>query len=97
MLYKDLKDLLVDTEGTIKISSKGIEIEDKARLKAKLIDELVYNLCLNETEVVRNSCYWIIWEAAAELGIYPSSIQELYQAKGREKSRSSVGVSAIGR
>jgi fructose/tagatose bisphosphate aldolase len=85
LVYKDVKDLLAKTEGTIKISSTGAEVEDKTRLKAKLIDELVYNLCLNETEAVRNSCYWIIWEAAAELGIYPSSIQELYQAKGKEK------------
>ena len=85
MLYKDVKDLLEKTRSTIGVSGDGVRLEDQAKLKAKLIDELVYNLCLNEDQAVRDSCCWIIWEVAGELGIYLSSIQRLYEAKGKEK------------
>ena len=77
--------MLAKTKDTIKVSGEGVKIEDEARFKARTIDELVYNLCLNESDAVKKSCYWIIWELAGELEIYPSSIQELYQARGKEK------------
>lgn len=85
MLYKDVKDLLEKTKGVIQVQPASVKIEDKTRLKAKIIDELVYNLCLNESQQVKDVVFWIIWELAGELGIYPSSIQELYEAKGKEK------------
>lgn len=85
MFYQDIKDLVEKTKSAIRISSDGISVEDKARVKAKVIDELVYNLCLNQNQEIKNSCYWIIWELAAALGIYPASIQGLYEAKGKGK------------
>jgi len=85
LFYKDTKDLLGKTEGVIAISAEGVKIEDEAKLKAQVIDQLVYNLCLNENQAVKDSCTWIIWEAAAQLGIYSCSIQGLYEAKGREE------------
>ncbi len=85
MLYKDVQDLLEKTKGAIRISPEGVGIEDKAKVKLKVIDELVYNLCLHKDEELKDSCSWIIWELANESGIYPSSIEELYRAKGKEK------------
>ena len=85
MLYKDTKDLVAKTKEAIHISTDGVKVEDKARVKTRLIDELTYNLCLNENQAVKDSCYWIIWELAPELEIYPASLQELYEAKGKEK------------
>lgn len=85
MLYKDVQDLMEKAKGTLAVSAKGVQVEDKTKLKARVIDELVYNLCLNESPAVRNVCAWVIWEAAAELGIYSSSIQGLYAARGKEK------------
>jgi fructose/tagatose bisphosphate aldolase len=94
MLYQDGKDLLQKTKQAIHISSDGIRVEDEAKIKAGVIDQLVYNLCLNEDQAVRDACYWIIWELAAELGIFSSSINELYQAKGRERY-SKITVPAV--
>ncbi|UCB56828.1 MAG: class II fructose-bisphosphate aldolase [Candidatus Omnitrophota bacterium] len=94
MLYRDVKDLLEKTSSAIRVSKEGVTIEDKARLKAKVIDELVYNLCLNENQAVKDASRWIIWGAAAELGIYPSSIQGLYEAKGKDKY-SQITVPAV--
>ena len=94
MLYEDMKELIEKTKGVITITPEGIDLENKAKLQESLIDELVYNLCLNKSEDVRNSCAWIIWESAAELGIYSSSIQGLYEAKGREEY-SKITVPAV--
>ncbi len=94
MLYKDVKELIEKTKSAIRVSSEGVAIEDKVKVKAKIIDELVYNLCLNENQAVKDSCAWIIREVAGELGIYPSSIQALYEAKGKE-SYSQITVPAV--
>ncbi|MBN2097561.1 MAG: class II fructose-bisphosphate aldolase [Candidatus Omnitrophica bacterium] len=94
MFYKDSKDLLEKTKSAISISPDILRVEDKAQVKAKLIDELVYNLCLNESLEVKDSCCWMIWELANELGIFPASIQGLYQAKGEQKY-SKITVPAV--
>jgi len=94
VLYKDLKSLIDETKEVITISSEGVKVKDEAKLKGEIIDKLVYNLCLNEDEAVKNSCAWVIWEVAAELGINSSSIQELYAAKGREEY-SKITVPAV--
>lgn len=94
MLYKDVKELLAKINDAIRISTDGVKVEDEAKVKAKTIDELVYNLCLNESDAVKDSCCWIIWELAGELEIYPSSIQGLYQARGKEKY-SKITVPAV--
>lgn len=94
MFYKDAADLLEKTKGAINVASEGLKIEDETTVKAKIIDQLVYNLCLNENQSVKDICSWMIWEMAAELGIYLSSIQGLYEAKGREKY-SKITVPAV--
>ena len=94
MLYKNVKDLIERTKTAIHISRDGIRLEDKAKLRAKVIDELVYNLCLNQNQAIKEGCYWVIWELANELGIYPSSIQGLYEAKGKERY-SKITVPAV--
>ena len=85
MFYKDVKDLLEKTKGIIKVTPEGVKVEDRASFKARTIDELVYNLCLNESEAVKDACRWIVWQAAADLGIYASSIQGLYEARAQER------------
>jgi fructose/tagatose bisphosphate aldolase len=94
MLYKDIKDLIEKTNEAINISGDGVNVKDKDKVKGKVIDELVYNLCLNENPAVKDSCRWVIWELAGELGIYSASIQGLYAAKGKDKY-SSITVPAV--
>ncbi|MCQ9207938.1 MAG: class II fructose-bisphosphate aldolase [Omnitrophica bacterium] len=94
MLYKDTKDLVEKTKSALRISGDSVKVEDEAKLKTKIIDQLVYNLCLNEDQALKSSCAWVIWEASADLGIYSSSIQGLYEAKGQGKY-SKVTVPAV--
>jgi fructose/tagatose bisphosphate aldolase len=94
MFYKDIKDLIEKTKEAINISSDGVSVKDKDKARGKVIDELVYNLCLNQSQAVKDSCRWVIWELAGELGIYSASIQGLYEAKGRDKY-STITVPAV--
>lgn len=93
MIYKDVKDLLENIRGAFSLSHGVLAVEDKIKAK-KCIDDLVYNLCLNDQPAIKGSCAWIIWEGAQELGAYPSSIQGLYEAKGAAKY-SKVTVPAV--
>lgn len=92
-LCKDLKELLSKTKSAFRVSKESILIEDKQSVR-RTIDLLVYNLCLNPSDEIRESCYWLIWELGSELGVFPSSIQALYEAKGRDKYRK-VTVPAV--
>jgi len=83
MLYKDMPEMIVETKEAITISRDGIKIENNSKLKGDVIDDLVYNLCLNESQKIKDAIFWIIWELTAEARIFPSSIQALYEAKNR--------------
>ncbi len=93
MFYRDVKDLLNKTKDAINISAGSLKVVNKQRLQ-KIIYDLTCNLCLNDEQAIKDSCRWIIWEAAAALGIHSSSIQGLYQAKGRDEY-SRVTVPAV--
>lgn len=94
MFYKDIQEMIEKAKEAVEVSRQGVRIENQTKLRAKTIDQLVYNLCLNQDQAVKDVCFWMIWELAAEMGIFPSSIQALYQAKGKEKY-SKITVPAV--
>lgn len=83
MMFNAPKELLKFIEGKANISKEKAEVTDESTLKSKVIDDLVYNMALNPSEAMRNSCSWLIWEIGRSLGIYPSSIQSFYEAMGK--------------
>jgi fructose/tagatose bisphosphate aldolase len=82
-MYSSVKDLVNSINGICQISQKGVKVVDKDKLSKNLIDSLVYNSVFNEDANIRDASSWIIWESAKDIGIYPSSIQGLYEARGR--------------
>ncbi|MFC2167420.1 class II fructose-bisphosphate aldolase [Acidobacteriota bacterium] len=82
MIYRDEKELL---------SSCGIQMRD-GRLKIKnldffkenIVDNLEETIVISDSIPLRELCYDIVKTAATEFGIYPSSIQNLYEARARE-------------
>lgn len=94
VLYSNVKDLLETTKDVLSVSSEGVKVTDEQKLKDKVIYELTCNLCLNENQDVKDVSRWVIWETAAELGIYSASIQGLYEAKGKEEY-SKITVPAV--
>jgi len=95
MLYKDAKDLKASLSGILTLSVEGVQIVDSDKFNKKTIDEIVYNAVFSEPEV-KEICRWIIWEYSHQLGIFPSSIQGLYEARAKgEYSNITVPASNI--
>ncbi|MEW5804913.1 MAG: class II fructose-bisphosphate aldolase [bacterium] len=84
-VYADLKELLDSIKDGVSISTGALKITNKELFRDQLIDELALNASLNENQSVKQACQWIIWESSRELGIFSSSIQEFYEARGRDE------------
>jgi len=54
---------------------------------SQTLDQLVTNAVFGETEEVRSGARWIIRRAGLELGVVPSSIQGLYEARARKECK----------
>lgn len=78
----------------ITVGNESVVIMDEARVRSTIIDELIYQAVFGPLSV-RPSARWLIWEIAQELGIYPSSIQPLYAARGRRLLPTSFSVPAM--
>ena len=61
----------------------GVKIEDADKLRGDVLDQLVQNAALNPSAEIKGLSRFLIKSAALELGIVNSSIQGLYDARGR--------------
>lgn len=71
-----LKDIATPDNG-------GLKIENADKLKGDVLDQLVLNAVLNPSPEIKGMSRFLIKSAALELGIVSSSIQGLYEARGR--------------
>ena len=95
MLYKDVKEIKASLSGILTLGGEGVKITDSDKFNKKTIDEIVYNAVFGDQEI-REICRWVIWECSQKLGIYPSSIQGLYEARAHgEYSNITVPASNI--
>ena len=65
--------------------SGGIVLRNPQKFISQTLDLLVWNAVFGENEEVRSTARWIIRRAGLELGVIPSSIQGLYEARGRKE------------
>ncbi len=65
------------------LENEAYKITDVKKFREEIIDQLVYNMCLSENQEMREAISYIVWKAAEQLGIYPSSIHEFYEARGK--------------
>jgi len=65
--------------------SGGIVLKNPNKFVHQTLDVLVANGVFGETEEVRSAARWIIRRAGLELGVVPSSIQALYEARGQKE------------
>lgn len=79
MEYEGMEDLIASLKGVL--NEQGEIIDSKSFYQ--LLDPLVYTSVFHTDPEVINACQWLIWEGARTLGVYPASIQELYEARGR--------------
>ncbi len=83
MLFTSQEELIQHIKGTARLDNRGIKIENPDKFKSRLTDDLVKNSVLNGSGEIRGLSRFIIKSAALEMGIVSSSIQELYDARGR--------------
>lgn len=86
-MYSSIKELLDSAKNICVVTKKGVDVTNKDKLRSETIDSLVYNGVFNEDHDIQEACRWIIWKCAQGLGIIPSSIHELYEARGKGKCK----------
>jgi fructose/tagatose bisphosphate aldolase len=88
-----LRRLVDGTAGALSLSGRTLTVRDRARLTAS-IDPLAHRAAL-AAEPEAGLARWVIREAAAQVGVYPASIDGLYRARGRGDARNDFTVPAM--
>ncbi len=81
--YDSVKELLSSIESCVDFKGEGCKITDERMFTEEVIDQLVYNMALSNDQDLREAIAYIICEAARQLEIYPSSIHEFYESRGK--------------
>ncbi|MCM8765854.1 MAG: class II fructose-bisphosphate aldolase [Candidatus Omnitrophica bacterium] len=85
MVYQGRAELYLNLEEAIAVNRGRIKIKNAGLIRDKFIDDLVETLCLSSDQEVKDKVFEIIWLTAQEEGIYPFSIQKLYEARAKGK------------
>lgn len=85
MVYKDEKELC--RNGVLAEENGKLVIKDSPTFRQKTVDNLVSTIILGENERIKKLCYWITYEAALNMGVILSSIQDLYNTMGKDEAR----------
>jgi fructose/tagatose bisphosphate aldolase len=83
MIYKNNEQLKKKYARILQLDGTDIRILDEEKLKAELIDDMIYTAVFSPDKATQESACWLIRRSAAALGIISTSIQPLYEAMGR--------------
>jgi fructose-bisphosphate aldolase, class II len=78
-----VRELLERHRAVLHVGDGGVEVADDHAVRDRAIDDLVRAAVFADDPDVRDTARWIIGETGAALGIVPSSIHDLYMARGR--------------
>jgi len=81
MHAKSDKELLNNLQGVLQVDGDKVTVLDEAALREKV--DMVVHTAVFADGLTRETARWLLWQAGQALGIYPSSIHELYMAIGR--------------
>ena len=93
MKANSVEELLSHLDGAVHVDGDAVTVTDEELLQER-VDDLVYTAVFGEG-LTRDTARWLLWELGQELGIYPSSIHELYMAVGRGEVPNTFTVPAI--
>lgn len=85
MLFNDQDETAKQLKKFATINEGELKIEDADKLRGDILDQLIQNAVLNPSAEIKGLCRFFIKSAALELGIVSSSIQGLYDARGRSE------------
>ncbi|MBC8284611.1 MAG: class II fructose-bisphosphate aldolase [Nitrospinae bacterium] len=83
MLFNSQDEINQSLQGIASRNNGDLIIENADKLRGDILDRLVLNAAINPSAEVKGSSRFILKSAALELGIVTSSIQGLYEARGR--------------
>ena len=85
MLFNDQDEIAKQLKKFATINNGELKIEDADKLRGDVLDKLIQNAVLNPSAEIKGLSRFFIKSAALELGIVSSSIQGLYDARGRNE------------
>ncbi len=94
MYQEKLAELIKLLDGSVNLEGTSVSIADGKKLQDK-IELLVRKAVLDEDEGTRFLARYLVRVIASEAGIYPSSIHDLYMARGRGDVPNTFTVPAI--
>jgi len=94
MYLEKQQELIRILDGSVELGDEGIKVKDPGKLREK-IEDLVKAAVLDVDEDRRYIARFLIRKIAAEVGVYPQSIHDLYLARGRGEVPNSFTVPAI--
>ena len=83
MLFNNQEEINQTLKGIVDWDNDDLIINDTDKLRTNILDQLVLNAAINSSPEVKGLCRYILKSVALELGIVTSSIQGLYEARGR--------------
>ena len=88
MYARSIPDLLTGHKAVFELSNgESIVLKNPQRFQSQTLDQLVSNAVFADSEEVRHASRWIIRRAGLELGVVPSSILGLYEARARKECK----------
>jgi fructose/tagatose bisphosphate aldolase len=69
-------------KGAVEVEDGKVHVKNEAALASPEMDELVRAAVFGDQDT-RDNAKWLIWEIGQEVGVVPSSIHDLYMARGR--------------
>ena len=94
MNQEKMNQLIQLLDGAVALDGQEISIKDEEKLQGK-IEELVKKAVLDQDEETRLQARYLVRVIAAEAGVHPSSIHDLYLARGRGDVPNTFTVPAI--
>jgi fructose-bisphosphate aldolase class II len=68
--------------GAVTVHDGTVTVEDESIIASEAMDTLVYTAVFGDDDS-RDNARWLIWEIGQNVGVIPSSIHDLYLARGR--------------
>jgi len=82
MIYRDREELLANSN--MQVGENHLKINNLDFFKEHVVDNLVETIVKSDSIPLRELCHIVVKTASKEFGIYPSSIQALYEARAKE-------------
>jgi fructose/tagatose bisphosphate aldolase len=77
-------------KGAIRVEDGKVSVVDESAIASPQMDELVRTAVFGDQDA-RDNARWLIWEIGQAVGVVPSSIHDLYMARGRGETSGYTG------